>query len=434
MDSLTRKALLTALTAAAFASACGGSGSGDSAASGSTVVSGGGTSGSSTLAAADTAAQQTSAAPSAFSNVGPVPRPTIVDAALDEAKAISTQTFASGLVLPWGLDFLPDGRIIVTEKPGRMRLVDKDGVVSAPLSGVPAVTYAAQAGLLDVTVSPDFKDTQQIFFTFVTAGSGDEVQGAVASAKLNTTTLALEDVRVLWRQNAPADSATQFGMRVVVADDGTLLLTSGDHHLPELAQDMSSTQGKVIRINRDGSIPDDNPFVGRSDVLPEIYAFGFRNPQGGVLHPQTRKLWTSEHGAEGGDEINQINPGGNYGWELVSWGRNYDGTPVGTGQHQMTGVTDPVQYWTWEPETIAPSGITFSVGRKRPSWYGNLFVAGLKSKALRRLVIDENNIVQREIKLLTDLGERLRAVKEGPDGDLYVLTDNTAGRIIRVGL
>lgn len=341
-----------------------------------------------------------------------------------QAGAISVVTVAEGLEQPWGLAFLPDGRMLVTEKAGRLRLVAPDGTLSEPLAGVPEVYDNGQGGLLDVALDPDFAANHLVYLSFAEPG-GEGGGTAVARGTLGPG--RLEDVAVIWRQLPKLDSGHHFGSRVVFLRDGTLIVTLGDRNRRQYIPDMKAQIGKLVRINRDGSIPQDNPFAGNADYSPDLYSLGHRNVQGATLHPGTGQLWTVEHGARGGDEINIPQPGKNYGWPVISYGREYSGGKIGEGTSKP-GLEQPVYYW--DP-SIAPSGMTFYTGDKFPAWRGNLFVGALKFKLLTRLTMDGNRVVAEE-RLLQDLDERIRDVVQGPDGYLYLLTDDDDGRILRL--
>ena len=341
-----------------------------------------------------------------------------------QAGSIAVVTVAEGLEQPWGLAFLPDGRMLVTEKAGRLRLVSPDGTLSDPLAGVPEVYDNGQGGLLDVALDPDFAANQLVYFSFAEPG-GEGGGTAVARGKLGTGRLA--HVEVIWRQQPKLDSGHHFGSRLVFLRDGTLIVTLGDRNRRQYIPDMKAQIGKLVRINRDGSIPKDNPFVGNADYSPDIYSLGHRNVQGATLHPDTGALWTVEHGARGGDEVNIPQPGKNYGWPVISYGREYSGDKIGEGTAKP-GLEQPVFYW--DP-SIAPSGMTFYTGDKFPAWKGNLFVGALKFQLLARLEVDGNRIVKEE-RLLEGMGDRIRDVVQGPDGYLYLLTDEHDGRILRL--
>jgi aldose sugar dehydrogenase len=341
-----------------------------------------------------------------------------------QAGSVSVVTVADGLEQPWGLAFLPDGRMLVTEKEGRLRLVVPNGALSEPLGGVPEVHDGGQGGLLDVALDPDFAANQLVYLSY--SEPGDEGAGtAVARGKLGAG--RLDNVEVIWRQQPKLDSGQHFGSRLVFLQDGTLIVTLGDRNTRQYIADMKAQIGKLVRINRDGSIPKDNPFVGNADYSPDIYSLGHRNVQGATLHPDTGALWTVEHGSRGGDEINIPRPGKNYGWPVISYGREYSGEKIGEGTAKP-GLEQPVHYW--DP-SIAPSGMTFYTGEKFPAWKGSLFVGALKFQLLSRLEVDGNRIVKEE-RLLEDMGERIRDVVQGPDGYLYLLTDEDDGRILRL--
>ncbi|HEX8254554.1 MAG TPA: PQQ-dependent sugar dehydrogenase [Thermoanaerobaculia bacterium] len=333
---------------------------------------------------------------------------------------------ARGLEHPWGLAFLPDGRMLVTERPGRLRIVDKQGKLSQPLSGVPRVQAQGQGGLLDVVLDPQFAQNRTIYLSYAEAGEGG-AGTAVASARF--TDAALQDVKVIYRQQPKVAGGGHFGSRIVFRRDGTLFITQGERmRYSEQAQDLKSLLGKVVRINRDGSIPKDNPFVGRSNARPEIWSYGHRNVQAAALHPDTGALWTIEHGARGGDELNHPEAGKNYGWPIISYGREYSGMRIGQGITAKAGMEQPVYYW--DP-VIAPSGMVFYTGNAYPGWKGSIFVGSLQPGALVRLTL-QNGRVTREERYLGELDERIRDVEQGPDGLLYMLTDADDGRIIRL--
>ena len=341
-----------------------------------------------------------------------------------QSGSISVVTVAEGLEHPWGLAFLPDGRMLVTERAGRLRLISQDGQLSEPLAGVPKVYASGQGGLLDVALDPDFASNQLVYFSFAEPGGGG-AGTAVARGKLAGE--KLEGVEVIWRQQPKLDSGQHFGSRLVFLRDGTLIITLGDRNRRQYIPDMKAQIGKLVRINRDGSIPKDNPFVGNEAYSPDIYSLGHRNVQGATLNPTTGELWTVEHGARGGDEVNVPKPGRNYGWPVISYGREYSGAKIGEGTAKP-GLEQPVYYW--DP-SIAPSGMTFYTGDKFPAWRGNLFVGALKFQMLVRLEVDGERIV-REERLLEGIGDRIRDVVQGPDGYLYLLTDEEKGRVLRL--
>jgi glucose/arabinose dehydrogenase len=339
--------------------------------------------------------------------------------------AAKVTDIAKGLDHPWGVELLPDGRFLVTERPGRLRIVARDGQLSEPLTGVPAVNARGQGGLLDVALSPGFAQDRLVYLSLAERGA-DGAGTAVARGRLGER--SLEGTQVIWRQQPKVEgSNNHWGSRLVFRADGTLFVTVGDRyaHL-ERAQDLSTTIGKIVRINPDGSVPRDNPFVGRSGALPEIWSYGHRNVQAAVLDARG-ELWTVEHGARGGDELNNPQPGKNYGWPVITYGVDYSGARIGIGTAQP-GMEQPVYYW--DP-VIAPSGATFYSGTAFPGWRGDLLVGSLRPGALVRLRIANGRVTQEE-RYLDELGERIRDVREGPDGAIYLLTDSSRGRLLRV--
>lgn len=344
-----------------------------------------------------------------------------------EKGTVEVSTVAEGLEHPWGLAFLPDGRKLVTERPGRLRIVDTDGKLSAPVQGVPEVWARGQGGLLDVAVDPEFTKTPWIYLSFSEPGEGG-AGTAVARGKLVDG--ALQDVSVIFRQLPKLDAGQHFGSRLVFDREGRLYVTSGDRGNWDNPQLLDKGQGKIFRIERDGSIPADNPYAGRQDAIPAIWSYGHRNVQGAALHPQTGKLWQTEHGARGGDELNVPAAGRNYGWPVITLGVNYSGAPIGSGKGEMAGMEQPIHHWT---PSIAPSGLAFYTAERFPAWQGNLFVGALAFQRIVRLELDGEKVVHEEA-LLTDLGERIRDVRQGPDGYLYLLTDAPKGKLLRVGL
>jgi glucose/arabinose dehydrogenase len=338
---------------------------------------------------------------------------------------VGAETVVQGLEHPWALAFLPDGRLLVTERPGRLRIVDRQGRLSQPLGGVPRVQAQGQGGLLDVAIDPEFEKSRLVYISFSEPGEGG-AGTAVARGRLGEG--GLEDVTVIYRQQPKVQGSGHFGSRLVFATDGKLFVTQGDRQAyREQAQDLGSGLGKLVRINLDGSIPDDNPFVGKSGARPEIYSYGHRNLQGAALHPETGRLWTVEHGARGGDELNHPEPGRNYGWPVITYGRDYSGASIGEGTAKE-GMEQPVYYW--DP-VIAPSGAAWYTGDKYPGWKGSLFVGSLQPGALVRLTV-ENGRVTGEERYLSELGDRIRDVQQGSDGFLYVVTDEGNGRVLRV--
>ena len=346
----------------------------------------------------------------------PTPKPLRLNARVTD--------FARGLEHPWGLELLPDGRMLVTERPGRLRLIGRDGALSDPLPGVPEVYARGQGGLLDVALSPGFAQDRLVYLSFAEPGDGG-AGTAVARGRLGER--GLEGTQVIWRQVPKVTGPNHWGSRIVFRPDGTLFVTLGERYLHlDRAQDLTTTLGKIVRINPDGTIPRDNPFVGRENVRGEIWSYGHRNVQAAALDARGQ-LWTVEHGARGGDELNNPQPGKNYGWPIITYGIDYSGARIGVGTAQP-GMEQPVYYW--DP-VIAPSGATFYTGDAFPDWKGDLLVGSLRPGALVRLRL-ANGRVTLEERYLAELGERIRDVREGPDGAVYLLTDSPRGRVIRV--
>ncbi len=351
-----------------------------------------------------------------------------------QSPAPRAQTVADGLEHPWAVAFLPEGRFLVSERPGRLRVIEADGRVQPPLAGVPEVAAGGQGGLLDVITDSAFDSNRTLYFCFSEPGPGSRNSTALARARLSDDRQRLEQVQVLFSQQPKFSSRLHFGCRIVERrvngqPDGTLLLTLGERFSRrDDAQTLDNHHGKIVRVGKDGSVPKDNPFVGRAGALPEIWSYGHRNPQGATLAPDG-SYWTHEHGAQGGDEINLPQPGRNYGWPRISHGVNYGGSPIGTGQDSAPGMEQPLHHWT---PSIAPSGMAFLTSdRYGPAWQGNLFVGSLKFQYLARLELKNGQVVA-EHKLLQDVGQRMRDVRQGPDGLLYVVTDSPQGRLIRL--
>ena len=343
---------------------------------------------------------------------------------------------AQGLESPWALAFLPEGRFLVTERPGRLRVVEADGRLNPPLAGLPAVAAGGQGGLLDVVLDRGFASNRTLYFCFsepAPAGAAGN-STALARARLSEDRTRLEDLRVIFSQRPKVASSLHFGCRIVEGmkdgrPDRTLFLALGERaQRMQDAQTLDNHHGKVVRVGKDGSVPKDNPFVGRAGALPEIWSYGHRNPQGATLGPDGR-LWMHEHGPQGGDEINLPQPGRNYGWPVITFGEQYGGGPIGAGITAKAGMEPPLHHWT---PSIAPSGMAFLTSdRYGVAWKGSLFVGSLKFQFLNRVDVAGGQVV-REERLLTDLGERIRDVRQGPDGYLYVLTDNPKGRLMRL--
>ena len=348
--------------------------------------------------------------------------------AVKTKQAFKVETFAKGLMHPWGLAFLPDGRLLVSERPGRLRIVGRDGKLSAPLQGVPKVYTSRQGGLLDVQLGPDFAASGLVYLSYSDPRDGGKNGTNVARAKLVADGQGgrLDQLQVIFRQEPAYASSLHFGSRLVFTRDGSLFVTLGERSSArDEAQNPANHLGKLVRI-----MPDGSPYAGnpkKSGWRPEIWSIGHRNVQGAALDPATGKLWVIDHGARGGDEINVPEAGKNYGWPVITYGRDYSMLKIGEGT-QKAGMEQPVYYW--DP-SIAPSGAAFYTGERFPEWKGSLFVGALAGQALHRLVLDGEKIVGEE-RLLSDVGERIRDVRSGPDGALWLLTDETEGRVLRV--
>ncbi|CAM3615046.1 PQQ-dependent sugar dehydrogenase [Polaromonas hydrogenivorans] len=358
-----------------------------------------------------------------------------------QAQEVRPEIVASGLQNPWGLAFLPDGRFLVTERVGRLRVVEADGKLAAAVAGLPGIAAGGQGGLLDVMTDSDFARNRTLYFCYSEpAATGRANSTALARATLSADSARLENLRVIFSQKPKVASTAHFGCRIVESrapgangqPDGKLFLTLGERFSrKEDAQKLDNHHGKVVRINKDGSVPQDNPFVGKAGALPEIWSYGHRNSQGATLAPDGT-FWMHEHGPQGGDEINLPKPGANYGWPEITYGENYGGGKIGEGLSRKAGMEQPLHYWV---PSIAPSGMAFLTSeRYGKAWQGNLFVGALKFSYLDRIELSEpfGGKVVRENKLLTEAGERIRDVRQGPDGLLYVLTDSTDGKLIRL--
>ncbi len=345
-------------------------------------------------------------------------------------SAPSVVTVADGLAHPWAVAFLPGGRFLVTERPGGMRIIEADGRLGTPLAGLPPIAAGGQGGLLDVVTDADFANNRRIYFCYAEpeAGGGPANSTALASATLPEEGGRLERVRVVFSQRPKVASPLHFGCRIVQAPDGALFLTLGErYYRKEDAQILGNHLGKVVRVRPDGSVPPDNPLRQRAGALPEIWSWGHRNPQGATWGPDGR-LWIHEHGPQGGDEINRPEAGRNYGWPVVTFGENYGGGKIGEGTAKP-GMEPPLHYWV---PSIAPSGMAFLTSdRYGPAWKGSLFIGSLKFGRVHRLEVVDGQ-VRREELLLEDLGERVRDVRQGPDGWLYLLTDSPRGRLLRL--
>ena len=343
------------------------------------------------------------------------------------AGELEVRTIARGLVNPWALTFLPDGTMLVTERPGRMRLVSAEGQVSPPLKGVPDVWASGQGGLHDVVTDKSFAQNRTIYFCYAerTAGGG---RTTAARAKLSDDNGRLDEVKIIFRQQGPLSSGNHYGCRIAQADDGNLFVALGDHFTHrDQAQNLGNHLGKLIRITPDGSVPAGNPFAGRADAKPEIWSYGHRNMQGAAVNPASGKLWIHEHGPRGGDEVNVVGKGKNYGWPVIGYGIDYSGAKI----HESTakdGMEQPLKYWV---PSIAPSGMAFYTGKLFPKWNGSLFTGALRGAMLVRLTLNGNAVTSEE-RLLQNLHERIRDVRQGPDGALWLLTDSSNGRVLRV--
>ena len=339
---------------------------------------------------------------------------------------IAVSTVARGLDHPWALAFLPDARLLITERPGRMRIVAEDGSLSAPLAGVPRVFASGQGGLLDVALDRGFAASRSIYFCYAEPVQGG-ARTALARARLiDASVPGLEDVDVIFHQQGPLSGGNHFGCRIVQTPDDNLFLSLGEHFRPrDQAQNLGNHLGKIVRIRPDGSVPPDNPFVGRPDAKPEIWSFGHRNVQGLALHPETGQLWEHEHGPRGGDEVNLIEKGRNYGWPVIGYGIDYSGAKIHESTHKP-GMEQPAWYWV---PSIAPSGMTFYSGSLFPAWRGNLFLGALAGQLLVRLELEGEKVLKEE---RLAMGERIRDVRQGPDGALWLVTDSAAGRILRL--
>jgi glucose/arabinose dehydrogenase len=352
--------------------------------------------------------------------------------------AFDVVTVAEGLRFPWGMAFLPDGKMLVTEKqPGQLRVVTSDGKLSEPVAGLPAVDARNQGGLLDVALDPRFATNRMIYWSYAESRGDGTNNTAVARGRLvdeGGAAPRVENVEVIFHQTPSLNSTLHFGSRLVFGRDGTLFITLGERSIIEgrmQAQKPDSLLGKIVRLNADGSIPKDNPFVGKEGVRPEIWSIGHRHVQAATLHPTTGELWEVEHGARGGDEINIARKGKDYGWPTIAYGIEYKGEPIGEGITAKEGMEQPLYYW--DP-VIAPSGMLFYTGNLFPAWKGNLFIGGMVTTNLVRLTIKGERVVDEE-RLLKDMkpnAERIRDVEQGPDGALYLLTDNEKGRLLKL--
>jgi aldose sugar dehydrogenase len=346
--------------------------------------------------------------------------------------AFETVTIVEGLVNPWSVAFLPNGKMLVTERPGRLRVVSAEGALSEPVAGLPEVHARGQGGLLDVTLDPAFAKNNTIYWCYAEPREGGVNNTAVARGTfVDGAAPRVDNVKTIYQQVPSLNSNLHFGCRLVFARDGTLLVTQGDRSITEgrmQAQNMDSLIGKIVRINTDGSIPKDNPFVGKEGARPEIWSIGHRNIQAAALHPTTGDLWEVEHGTRGGDELNVVKKGKDYGWPTIAYGIEYRGQQITGGIQQKEGMEQPIYYW--DP-VIGPSGMAFYTANLFPAWKGNLFVGGHATNDLVRLELQGDKVVAEE-RLLKDQKERIRDVRVGPDGAIYVLTDGAKARLYKI--
>ncbi len=332
-----------------------------------------------------------------------------------EAITFHIDTLAEGLQNPWGMEFLPDGRILIAERPGRLRIWKDGNLLNEQIEGLPEIWSHGQGGLLDVVMHPDYNENSLIYLVYAARGNEGGGNTAISRGRLEGNTLT--DVETIFHTQPHTEAAHHFGSRIVFDDEGYLFTTTGDRGVMNTAQDLSSHNGTIIRLYDDGRVPADNPFVSTDNALPEIWSYGHRNIQGMQLHPETRELWAIEHGARGGDEINRIHKGGNYGWPLVTHGINYDGTTI-TPDTTAAGMIDPILHWT---PSIAPCGFTYVDSDQYPQWRNNMLVTALAGQHIHRVVFQDTTVVHTEI-MLQDFA-RFRAIEQGPDGLIYVLTE-----------
>lgn len=348
------------------------------------------------------------------------------------AQKVTVEELQKGLDHPWSLAFMPDGQsMLITERAGQLRLWQPGKGLSQPVSGVPKVWAQRQGGLLDVALAPDFTQSRRVWLTWTEADSQGRAGAAVGYGSLSQDSRQLTDFRVVLRQQPRLSSGANLGSRLAFDDKGYLYVTFGDNFHAETAQDPASLTGKVIRLNADGSVPNDNPFVGKAGARSEVWTWGMRNPQGLALNPWTHEMWESEHGPRGGDEVNILSKGKNYGWPLATWGIDYSGEKVpGSKGGRVAGTEQPAFWWKVSP---AISGMAFYNSPRFPQWKNGLFIGALKQQSLIHLTVDGKNIEEKE-RLLADRKERIRDVRTGPDGYLYVLTDENDGKLLKVGL
>ncbi len=341
-----------------------------------------------------------------------------------EKLEFSVARVVQGLAHPWSMAFLPNGDILITERIGRLRVIRNGELDPLAVPGVPKVALGGQAGLLDIVLHPRFSENQLLYLSYAGSGNGGKGTEVVRARFVKNNLVDLETILIV---QPKTQGGRHFGSRLLFGRDGYLYITTGERGERDRAQNLNDLAGKVLRVTDDGQVPADNPFVGEAGVRPEIYTYGNRNAQGLTLHPYTSQIWEAEHGPKGGDEINLLHPGANYGWPVITYGQSYAGAPIGEGTSKP-GMAQPLRYWV---PSISPSGMTFYTGKKFPPWQGNLFLGGLSSRALIRLELDGTNVVHEE-RLLEDLKERIRDVRQGPDGHLYILTDASNGALLRL--
>lgn len=353
------------------------------------------------------------------------PKPPASLASAASASALQVEILAQGLQHPWSLAELPEGGFLITERPGSLRRLSVDGKLSAPLAGVPAVSAGGQGGLLDIILDTDFASTRRVHLCYSEPREGGNGT-SIATARLGAA--GLEQLHVIFRQQPAVDSRVHFGCRLVIDAAGYLFATLGERGSgAEQAQTLDNHLGKVIRLHRDGSIPKNNPYSGQSGKQAAVWSYGHRNPQGAALHPDSGQLWLHEHGPMGGDELNRVLPGRNYGWPQVSHGVNYSGEPVGTGEKEAEGIEAPVTAWV---PSIATSGMAFYHHDRYPDWRGSLLLGSLKFGLLVRLQLQDERVTG---QWAYNIGARVRDVRVGSDGHVYLLTDESEGRLLRVG-
>jgi glucose/arabinose dehydrogenase len=351
--------------------------------------------------------------------------------ASDSGVTLAAETFAAPLEHPWGIDILPDGGYLVTERPGRMRVISENGELSEPIAGIPGVLAAGQGGLLDVAVGPTFAEDRMIYWTYAKPLEGGKSATVATRGRLSEDGSEVTEVEDIFVQAPPSPTPAHYGSRILFDGEGHAFITTGDHFTEVerlLAQDLGTTYGKVVRVNLDGSVPEDNPFVDQEGAIGSIWSLGHRNIQGASLHPELGRLWTIEHGPQGGDELNLIRPGANYGWPVVSYGENYDSSPVGEGTERHVGDFVEPRYY-WDP-VIAPGGMLFYQGNLFADWQGDLLIASMSPGGVVRIGLDGDTVTGEE-RLLQDRG-RIRDIVEAPDGALLVLVDAAEGAVLRL--